>query len=335
MATIRDVAKMSGFSVATVSRVINKSGYVNVETEKRIQSAMEALNYKPSFAARSLAGKSSGTIALMVPDILNPFFPELARAIEDAANRYGYNIILCNSDNDLQKELTYIDILLSKKVDGLIVASYSLGPEDIMNLKQRSIPVVVIDNRFDSHPILSFISKNREGGAIAAQHLLDQGCSKIGHICGPMEIYASRERCMGFEEICGGQTWFLPSLIAQSQDYHVEGGMKAMLELLSRHPDMDGIFAGNDLMAFGALKVLYQLGRKVPDDIKLIGFDGITMSTVVPELSTVAQPIRHIGTKAMDYLVSMLRGEPVIQKTYEMDVKLVIRQSTESTVKRG
>jgi LacI family transcriptional regulator len=327
MATIRDVAKLSGFSVATVSRVINKNGYVNPETERAIVTAMKTLNYKPSAAARSLAGKSSSTIALMIPDILNPFFPELARAIEDAANEYGYTVMLCNSDNNLQKEMNYIDVLISKKVDGLIVASYSLQPEHILNLKQKSVPVVVVDNHFDSLPIMAFISKNREGGAIAAKHLLEQGCRKIGHICGPMNIQASRDRSVGYEDVCGRLHWFVPSLIVQS-DFHVDGGYKAMVELLSRHPDIDGVFAGNDLMAVGAMKALYHKGKRVPDDVKLIGFDGIGVNTVVPELSTIAQPIYEIGTMAMKRLVQMIQGEAVQEHSHELDVKLVVKQST-------
>ncbi|RED64845.1 LacI family DNA-binding transcriptional regulator [Cohnella lupini] len=335
MATIRDVAKMSGFSVATVSRVLNKKGYVNAATEKSIVAAMSALNYTPSIAARSLAGKSSGTIALMVPDILNPFFPELARAIEDAANGYGYSVILCNSDNDLQKEMNYFDMLVSKKVDGLIVASYSLGPDQILNLKKRSIPVIAIDNHFGAHPIVSFVSDNRAGGAMATRHLLEQGCRKIAHICGPMSIVASRERCLGYEEACGTQPWFLPSLIATSDDFHVEGGTRAMAELLKRHPDIDGVFAGNDLMACGALKALYRLRRKVPEEIKLVGFDGLAMSTVVPELSTIAQPIREMGTQAMDYLIRMLNGERVEERAHVMDVTLVVKQSSQIVHTRG
>jgi LacI family transcriptional regulator len=334
VATIRDVAKLSGYSVATVSRAMNKSGYINTETEKKIIKAMDALNFQPSVTARSLAGKSSSTIALIIPDILNPFFPEVARAIEDAAHQLGYTVILCNSDNDIQKEKNYFDVLISKKIDGIIIASYSLHPEHILNLKKKSVPVVVIDNQFAHHSILSFISKNREGGRMAATHLLEQGCRKIGHICGPLHLQVSSDRSLGYEDVCFGKEWFIPSLIVQS-GFHVDGGYKAMIELLSRHPDIDGVFAGNDLMAIGALKALYEMGRQVPADVKLIGFDGIALNTAVPELSTIAQPIYEIGTMAMGHLYKLMKGEVVAEQVHELDVKLVARQSSASIEKEN
>ena len=329
MATIRDVAKLSGYSVATVSRVLNRSGYVNTDTEKKIVAAMETLRYNPSVTARSLAGKSSTTIALIVPDILNPFFPEVARAIEDAANVLGYTVILCNSDHDAQKEMNYFDVLISKKIDGIIIASYSLQAEQILRLKDQSIPVVVIDNQFMNQPILSFISKNKTGGRMAAEHLIAQGCRKIGHIGGPAHLKVSLDRSLGYEEVCAGSSWFVPSLMIQSE-FNVDGGYRAMIELLSRHPDLDGVFAGNDLMAIGALKALYEKGRKVPEDVRLIGFDGISLNTVVPELSTIAQPIYELGELAMNSLYKLMKGEMVEERAYELDVKLIARQSTVS-----
>ncbi len=327
MATIRDVGKLAGVSIATVSRVINQKGYVLKKTETAVLKAMETLSFKPNEMARSLAGKSTRTIALMIPDILNPFFPQLARAIEDAANELGFTVILCNSDHNPQKERSYFNILENKRIDGLILASYTIQPEAVLELQQKSIPVVVIDNSFPGQSILSLVSKNREGARMAVQHLFDQGCRKIGHIGGPLHLTAARERYFGYEELCSKQEWFVPSLIVQS-DFHIGGGSKAMLELLSRHPDVDGVFAGNDLMVVGALKALYQLGVKVPDQIKLIGFDGISLDFVIPDLSTIVQPIYSIGSQAMNYLIQMIHGEAVEKTVHELDVELLVRQST-------
>lgn len=327
MATIRDVSKLANVSVATVSRVINQSGYVNAATEKEVRQAMEALNYVPSDMARSLAGKKSGTIALIVPDILNPFFPQLARAVEDAAHRHGYTVILCNSDQDSEKERNYFGMLKNKRIDGIILASYTVHPQQLLELQRQSIPVVVIDNRFPAHPILALQSKNREGAIMAVRHLMERGCATIAHISGPLEVPSSRERLLGYEQIMREHGMFVPSLIADG-DFHVDGGHRAMQRLLELHPGIDGVFAGNDLMAVGALKALYSAGKAVPRQVKLIGFDGISLATVVPELSTIAQPISEIGELATHELMRLIRNEPVECTTHELDVRLLIRQST-------
>jgi len=331
MATIRDVSKLAGVSVATVSRVINGSGYVNKETEKAVRDAMKALNYKPSVAARTLAGKQSSTVALIVPDILNPFFPEIARSIEDAAQELGYTLVLCNSDNDPDKEMNYFRILESKHIDGIIIASYTIVPRQIMDLQEKSIPVVVIDNPLPGYPILSLVTKHREGARKAVRHLIDQGCRKIAHICGPLHVYSARERALGYEEVCRGQGNFAPSLIYPG-DFRIDGGYEAMIRLFEQHPDIDGVFAGNDLMAIGALKALYHMGKSVPDDVKLIGYDGISLSMVVPELSTVAQPMSKMGKLAMNFLMKLIRKEPVELTIHELEAELIIRKSTSKPV---
>jgi LacI family transcriptional regulator len=310
-----------------VSRVINQSGYVNSVTEAAIRSAMEALNYLPSEMARSLAGKNTSTIALIVPDILNPFFPELARSIEDAAHQLGYTVILCNSDNDPEKEMNYFRVLESKRIDGIIIASFTIRPHQVIELQKKAIPVVVIDNHFPSDPILSYISKNREGAQMAVKHLIEQGCQTIAHICGPMDVYSARERAIGYEEVCREQGMFNPSLFSQG-DFHVDGGYKATLSLFERRPEIDGVFAGNDLMAVGVLKALYQLGKTVPGDVKIIGFDGISLTTVIPEISTIAQPISEMGKLAIQSLMKLIMKEPVDCTVNELNVELIVRQST-------
>ncbi len=327
MATIRDVSKLAGFSVATVSRVINQSGYVNHATETAIRNAMEALNYKPSEMARSLAGKNTSTLALIVPDILNPFFPELARSVEDAAYELGYTVILCNSDNDPKKEEAYFRVMESKRIDGIIISSYTIRPHQILELQKKAIPVVVIDNQFPETTIVSYISKNREGAHMAVNHLIEQGCGTIAHICGPIDVYSARERAIGYEEVCRENGIFNPSLFCQG-DFHVDGGYKAALELLKTRPDVDGIFAGNDLMAVGAYKALYELGKSIPSDVKIIGFDGIALTTTVPELSTIAQPISQMGKSAIQSLMKLIQKKEVDSVANELDVELIIRKST-------
>ena len=327
MATIKDVSKLAGVSVATVSRYLNKNGYVSKEAEQAIQEVIEKLNYRPNTIARSLAGKKTATIGLMVPDILNPFFPEIARAIEDAANSHGYNVMLCNTDNDNEKEQQYITTLLHKQVDGIIISSYTITPDHLQELKKQSIPVVLMDNVFSSDSVASLTVENYRGGEMAVEHLLDKGCRKIAHICGPSTVTSSRERTAGFENASRGSDWFAPSLIGYS-DFSVKGGYNTMNDLLIQHPDLDGVFASNDLMAAGALKAIQESGRTVPTDVKVIGFDGISLEMVNPELSTIAQPIYELGKTAMDTLIGLIRNETDIVMDRVFPVTLIEKQST-------
>ncbi|SFF28784.1 transcriptional regulator, LacI family [Paenibacillus algorifonticola] len=327
MTTIRDVSKLAGVSVATVSRLFNQSGYVSKEAEAAIQAAVAKLNYKPNSIARSLAGKKTAAVALMVPDILNPFFPEIARAAEDAAASQGYTLVLCNTDNNPDKEKMYIEALINKQIDGIIVSSYTISPEQIITLQKRSIPIVVIDNSFPDHPIVTITAANRYGGQLAVQHLLYAGCGKIAHICGPSHVHSARERTLAYEEMCSHLPWFTPSLTA-SGHFSVAGGYEAMKHIFRQHPDVDGVFAGNDLMAAGALKALHELGVSIPSQIKLIGFDGIRMDMVYPELSTVSQQIYTIGRTAMDYLIRQINNEPIEKRNYELEVELLQKATT-------
>ncbi|MHC8517754.1 LacI family DNA-binding transcriptional regulator [Sporosarcina sp. ITBMC105] len=327
MPTIKDVSKLAGVSVATVSRYLNKNGYVSQQAADAIAEVIDKLNYKPNNIARSLAGMKTATIALMVPDILNPFFPEVARATEDAANAYDYTLILCNTDNNPEKEQKYIETLIHKQVDGIIISSYTIKPEQLEHLQKRKIPVILMDNHLSGSSIVSLMSNNFNGGKLATGHLQNQGCRKIAHICGPIHITSSRERTNGYEVIAKQLDSFTPSLIAYS-DFTVKGGYRAMQELIQKHPDLDGVFASNDLMAAGAIKALQEANLSVPTDVKVIGFDGIQMEMMSPEISTVAQPIYEIGKTAVDTLVKLINGDPIETYTQTFEVELQVKQST-------
>lgn len=327
MATIRDVAKISGVSVATISRVINKNGYVTPETERKVNQAIELLNYKPNEVARGLASKKTSTIALVVPDINNPFFSEMARAVEDTARLHGYTVNLCNSDYEETKESAYFDILKQRYVDGIIIASNTLVYNQHL-LKNTGIPLVTIDQIPSKDVDVVVTSKNMEGAELAVKHLLEIGCKKIGFIYGPMEYKPSQDRMQGFQQVVTSLPWYSPSLMIPG-NYEVDGGMKAVKTLLERHPDIDGIFAGNDLMAIGAMKGLLQMGKKVPDDVAICGFDGIISTKFTePEITTVAQSIYGMGTMAAELLMKKISGSLEGNLVHELDVTLIQRGST-------
>jgi LacI family transcriptional regulator len=323
MATIRDVAKLAGVSVATVSRVLNQNGYVNEETEKRVRRAIKELNYKPNEVARTLFKKTSKTIGLIVPDISNPFFPELVRAVEDVTNIYDYTVILCNSDEKSEKEKEYIEVLKQKYVDGIILTTNQL---EIAEVSELDVPVVVLDRPFN-HSFPSVIADNYGGARMATRHLYEIGCRKIAHIQGPPHVVNAVERFNGYRDEMKELGLWDENLIILG-NYQLKQAKEAVLQALKEH-EIDGIFAGNDVMAVGALKAVQQLGLRVPEDVAIIGYDGIPLTEMTtPELSTISQPIYEMGVIAARLLMKRIEGKPLEKIHHVLSVQLIQREST-------
>lgn len=324
MASIKDVAKLAGVSVATVSRVLNDKGYVGQHTREKVEQSIKELNYKPNEVARSLFKKHSNTIGLIVPDIMNPFFPELARAVEDTASKFGYNVILCNTDEDRDKEQAYLDMLQQNYVNGIIVSSNTMTAKQIIEL---NIPVVSIDREI-SKGLPTIVVENKKGASVATRFLISKGCKRIAHIRGPRGVVNAEERCEGYTEVVNQEPWFSKSFIVNG-NFDMESSLEATLKLLTLHPEIDGIFAANDIMAIGAIKAANQLGRRVPQELAIIGFDGIRLSSaIIPELTTIVQPIYELGETATTMLVSLMDQQQVEQTYYRLDVELIERNST-------
>ncbi|TXC90988.1 LacI family transcriptional regulator [Metabacillus litoralis] len=324
MSTIKQVAQEAGVSVATVSRVLNSNGYVNEETRKKVLQTIEKLNYKPNAVARSLFKKQSKTIALIVPNISNPFFPEVARAIEDVMSGKEYTLILCNSDDKEEKEQHYFEMMKQKYVDGVIIATSTVRPKYI---EKSGIPIVAVD-RFINEDI-PYVSVNNTAGAIqAVRYLKSTGCKKIAHIRGPEYIHNSEERYQGYLKEVQGEGWFHPELIVNG-NFESETTIKATEKLLTKYPDIDSIFAGNDYMALSVIKAALRMGKRIPEDLSVIGFDGINLSKLTnPELTTIEQPIYDIGYKAAELLLDVIEGRPLTKIQHELDVSLYEGQTT-------
>ncbi len=327
-ATIRDVAKLAGVSVATVSRVMNQKGYVNSETEQKVKRAMKQLQFEPNQVARGLAGKRTKTLALILPDISNPFFPGLARGVEDVAKQNGFTVILCNSDDLGVKERSYIEVLKQKYVDGIIFATNNLVQEDVERMEESRIPFVVLDRTPITGAGCVIRVNNADGARAAVQHLLSVGCKKIAHVYGPQELITARERLEGYEAVARTFPWYSPTLQVPGY-FTIEGGMQAADELLAKHPDVDGVFAGNDLMAVGVLKSLHKKGIAVPGQVAVCGFDGVNLTQITqPELTTIAQPIYQIGELAAHKLIERINQSSNHHEVIELDVSLIVRDST-------
>nr|WP_263327920.1 LacI family DNA-binding transcriptional regulator [Neobacillus sp. Marseille-Q6967] len=328
MATIRDVAAKAGVSTATVSRIINNKGQATPETVARVNAIIKELGYKPNVVARSLTSRKSNTIALLVPTISNPFFPELARGAEDLANAYGLNIFLCNTDDERGKVTNYLQSLKERYVDGIIINSLNLNNEDIEDLHSNGIPSITLDRAFATHEFSSITVKHREGARLATKHLIDVGCKRIGIIRGPEDDFTAVQRMWGYRDCVKDFDWFNQSWIALG-DFSVKSGYLCMKELFQRHPDIDGVFASNDLMAIGLLKAAHEWGRKVPDELAIVGFDGIDMTQYTyPPISTIRQPIYEMGKMAMEELIRLINEPNSDPSKVELDVDLILRESS-------
>ncbi|MBE7149084.1 ribose operon transcriptional repressor RbsR [Bacillus mycoides] len=322
MSTIKDVAKLAGVSVATVSRVLNKNGYVHEDTLKKVERAIEMLDYKPSTVARSLYNKKSRLIGLVVPNIVNPFFPEVARAVEDVAYKQGYTVVLCNSDENLEKEKQYIDVLRQNNVDGFIVAT---NPQNSVNYMNLSIPVVAIDRMFNER-IPTVYADNYAGSQAATKLLIDKGCKHIAHIRGPRDVSTANERFEGFVDVITQNN--LSYMIAEST-FDPANSEQVTVELLKEYPHIDGIVAGNDLIAIGIVKAALQKGISIPNDLQIIGFDGISLTEMMyPSITTVAQPIYKMGKIATELLLEQMEGNPLEEKHYRLPIEIIERNTT-------
>ena len=331
MATIRDVAKQAGVSIATVSRVINNKGKIKQETETTVREAIKKLNYIPNKVAQGLSNQRSNAVAFILPSISNPFFPEMARAVEDVAQQHGYHVFICNTDDKREKVLNYLDNLATHYVDGIILNSHIIKEVDLEKLRNNNISIVMMDRVLEHEETTAFAVKNRAGGRKATEHLLDVGCKRVAHISGVTDIPTAQDRMWGYLDVVGTLPWYDTSYISRS-DFTVEGGYQAAKELFMRHPEVDGIFAGNDLTAIGALRAAHEWGKAIPNELAIVGFDGIDMSALTtPPMTTVQQPIYELGELAMKELLGHMNDEAYEAKTVNLDVELIIRETTMRT----
>lgn len=329
--TIRDVAREAGVSVATVSRFLNNNTFISEDKEKKIQEVMDRLNFIPNEIARGLAKKKTNTIALIIPDITNPFFPELVVAIEEMTKQKGYSLILVNSpEKDLQDEGFWRNFQ-NRYIDGLILASFEFNEVILKEIEGLQIPYVRIDRAADEVSTNSIGVDHYRGAQLVVDHLVEIGCKKIAHISGPMSFLPAIHRGKGFMDSVKKYFPDEEVLIVEG-DFTLESGKRLTESLMKEHPSIDGIFLANDLMAIGALKSLKLMKWNVPKDIAIIGYDGIKLTEMVdPEISTIEQPIYNIGvaaTNALIHLIETGKQNDVDLSHLDLDVRLIKREST-------
>jgi len=333
MATIKEVARVAGVSYTTVSHVLNQTRPVSASARESVMAAVAVLGYVPSALARSLKSKTTGTIGLIIPNNTNPYFSEVARGIEDSCYAAGYSVILCNSDDDPAKQRDYLNMLLTKRCDGLIVAT--LGFADGELLRKMQVPTILLDRaRKDMAEDLAIdliAVDNVAGGVLAGRHLLALGRKRIACISGPADIAISQERIAGLRQsLVAADTDLLDSLHVCA-DFSSGGGYAAACSLLDRESSQrpDAIFCCNDLMAIGALRAAAERAIAVPQALAVVGFDDIDLAQFVhPTLTSVAQNTRKMGQLTATCLLARIARPNIGLQQHVITPELHVRGST-------
>ena len=308
MATMKDVAKLAGVGVGTVSRVINKNESVKESTRLKVEKAIKELNYTPNEIARTLKISQSKTIALILPTIWHPFFSELAYYTEENVSKRGFKMILCNSSSKKEREIEYLDMLKQNKIDGITTITYN----DIDRYVSSNLPIVSIDRHF-SEGVAYVTSDNYNGGKLAVNKLIENGCKKIAFMGTHNERNTDVDnRRKGFEEesIAKNIEYKIFDEIETEQDLEDK-----MEKFLRQNINIDGIFTINDFFGLRVIKILEKLNKKIPKDIKFIGYDGVKMSYEQDFImSTIRQPVEQMAKEAVEMLFKMIEGDYTSKK---------------------
>lgn len=326
--TIYDVAREANVSIATVSKVINNTGRISEKTKRKVLNVMKKLDYQPNMMASALMGKQTKTIALLIPDLANPFFAELARSIEDRGHEFGYNLVICSTDYLEEKENKYLSLQKRKSVDGFILASGFENLSKVEQLVKADIPVAIVARDFPMFPINTVALDDFMGGYLAATHLINLGHKNIGVIA--RDVWSNRERIRGFKQALEeNQLTFTAEFEYIQEMGHVEPGRNLTLKYLNSLNPVTAIFACNDLLAIGAIQAVKEVGFSVPEQISVVGFDNTMIATIVePPLTTIAQPIQNMGKEVMDLMISLINGEKKEKMRITLMPSLIIRKST-------
>lgn len=327
MSAIHDVAKLAGVAPMTVSRVVNNNGYVSEETRRRVEAAIRELDYVPNALGSSLRSKRTQTLALVLSDIANPFWTTVARAVEDTANKYGYHIIIGNTDESPEKQNDYLTFLMKKQVDGFLLVPTSA--DTLLPLQKRGVSFVVLDQHYpDIH--FDTVRGDSTGGAYAlTQHLLGLGHRRLAIISGPRDLPTAADRVAGFLQALEEAGISEPPQI-YSGGFNHETGYECTRRILRTTPRPTAIFATNNSITVGTMRALLEAKLRIPDEMSVVGFDEFPPAiTYDPFLTVAAQPAYQIGQKATELLLSRLDGiGPGAPQEIVFPVEIIVRRSS-------
>lgn len=333
MATIKDVAKLAGVSISTISRVLNAPDKVSKDKRERVLRAIEQLKYHPNALARGLIHKKTKTLGILIPDISNYYYAEMFRGMEDAAQEFGHNIIICNTDKDKQRMISALRSMKEKQIDGFVFTSEPVYPDYYEIFNQLGLPVVLASTQSLEYAIPSVKIDDEQAGFDAAQYLIDCGHRRIAMISGPhLDPIAGMSRLQGFmRAMRTNELDFDSARCVEFGNYRYDDGYAAMERLWTKNPELTAVFAASDEMALGAIYFLYRSGVRVPDEVSILGMDNTRIACMsLPRLTTVAQPIYEIGYKAVRTLQEVLDGAgPATLRTY-LSHQIVARETVKN-----
>ncbi len=331
-ATLRDVAERAGIHPSTASRALNPAtrSVVNEQTVARVLEAARQLGYRPNSLARGLKTNRTFTIGMLVPDLTNPLFPPIVRGIEDSLGEADYTLILGNTDNDAEKEHSIVRTMLTRRVDGLILATARRKAPVIDELIEAGMPVVLVNRTMDESPVPSVTGDDHAGIGLAVRHLVSLGHRRIAHVAGPQQVTTGLIRYQSF------MAWMKseglkpdPDLIVFSEWFSEEPGAKAFQELLDRGDDFTAVVAANDLIAIGCYDVLKERDRRVGVDISVVGYnDMLFADKLSPPLTTIRIPHYQIGVKAVELILQVIEAGESSPVAVRLAPSLVVRRST-------
>lgn len=329
MPTIQDVAKLAGVAPITVSRVLNNSGYASEETRARVETAVATLKYVPNTLARGLRSKHTNTLALVMTDITNPFFTLIARGVEDQASSSGYTVIYCNTDESEAEEEKYLNILVQKQVDGILLVPACSNVQSIKFLISNEIPFVLIDRTVPNTQADLVHCNSEEGAYTLVKHLIGLGHERIVAITGPKEVSTAQARVDGYQRAMK-ETGLEDFIQVYWGSFTQASGYELMNQALSHESHPTAIFGANNFLLIGILKALREAGLRVPADVSVVGFDDLPDSMIVdPFLTVAAQPAYQMGSQATELLLKRISSQlsETIQEIV-LPTEIIIRRST-------
>jgi LacI family transcriptional regulator len=327
-ATLKEVAELAGVSTATVSNTLNETKFVSEDVKEKINNAIQKLNYQPNIVAKSLRVQESRIIGLLVSDISNPFFSIIARGIEEELAKSNYSILLCNTESSLEKERKYLDVLIGKRVDGLIVSSAGNSGDYFRSLDKTGVPIVFL-NRCPEFMNSDVIMTNNIKGAYAAtEHLIQHGYRKIAIITGPSSISTGKDRLNGYRRALEDYIITESDQLVKEGLFTIESGYSKMKELMEQDLKPDAVFISNNSMTLGAYKYLKESSVHIPDQVAVVGFDDPDWAEIVePPITTVRQPAYQLGVHAGNLMLARIKEKHVKREIMYMDTSLIIRRS--------
>jgi DNA-binding LacI/PurR family transcriptional regulator len=326
--TMADVARRAGVTKTTVSRVLNNKGEISESTREKVLEAMETLGYRPSRLAQGLATDRTFLLGLILPSIASEFFTEIARGAEETAWQNGYKIVLCNTEADWDREEGMYRFLEDLQADGVIVCSPRLPNYRLMPLIAQNPNAVIINSKFEvaAHLAGSVQTNDRNGTVEAVNHLLRSGRDNLVYFAGPSDSRSNRERQQGFNDALGA-AGIEPISVVEANPANLIGGYHEAKNLLSANRQINGIVCFNDLVAAGVMRVCFELGIRVPEDVAIIGCDDILLASLMhPSLTTLASPKHEIGAIATQLLLERIRGK-YDQEPVFVSQTLILRES--------